>query len=258
MAIGDNNDISSKSLTATLLDGGIAEVVFDAAGSVNKFDQQTVTELDELCAALESNNGVKGALVRSGKGAFIVGADITEFNQLFSLPDEEVLSWVAKTSQVFDRFEDLPFPTIAAVNGFALGGGCEMTLACDLRVADSTARIGLPEVKLGLMPGFGGTVRLPRLIGADNALEWMTSGKDKKPEQAMADGALDAVVAPEKLRDAGLSMLNQAIEGRIDWQSRRAQKKAPLSLNANESMMSFSTAKAWWRLWRVNIIPHLI
>ncbi|ALT00043.1 fatty acid oxidation complex subunit alpha FadB [Lacimicrobium alkaliphilum] len=233
-----------KSLTATLLEGGIAEVVFDAAGSVNKFDQQTVTELDELCAALESHNDVKGALVRSNKGAFIVGADITEFNQLFSLPDEEILNWVAKTSQVFDRFEDLPFPTVAAVNGFALGGGCEMTLACDLRVADTTARIGLPEVKLGLMPGFGGTVRLPRLIGADNALEWMTTGKDKKPEQAMADGALDAVVAPEKLRDAGLNMLTQAIEGRIDWQARRKQKTSPLSLNANESMMSFSTAKA--------------
>ncbi|GAB3013895.1 fatty acid oxidation complex subunit alpha FadB [Bowmanella dokdonensis] len=233
-----------KSLKATLLDGGIAEVVFDAAGSVNKFDQQTVSELDALCAALESHGGIKGALVRSNKGAFIVGADITEFNDLFSLPEPEILAWVAKTAKVFDRFEDLPFPTLAAVNGFALGGGCEMALACDLRLADSSARIGLPEVKLGLMPGFGGTVRLPRLIGADNALEWMTTGKDRKPEQALAEGAVNAVVAPEKLRDAGLAMLRQAIEGRIDWQQRRAQKKAPLELNANESTMSFATAKA--------------
>ncbi|GGO71503.1 fatty acid oxidation complex subunit alpha FadB [Bowmanella pacifica] len=233
-----------NSLSASLLDDGIAEVVFDAAGSVNKFDQQTVSELNELCAALESNAGIKGAVVRSNKGAFIVGADITEFNGLFALPEQEILSWVAKTSQVFDRFEDLPFPTIAAVNGFALGGGCEMTLACDFRVADNTARIGLPEVKLGLMPGFGGTVRLPRIIGADNALEWMTSGRDKKPEQALADGAIDAVVGADKLRDAAMSMLKQAIEGRLDWQTRRQQKKSPLSLNANESMMSFATAKA--------------
>lgn len=233
-----------NSLSASLLDDGIAEVVFDAAGSVNKFDQQTVSELNELCVALEGNAAVKGALVRSNKGAFIVGADITEFNGLFALPEQEVLSWVAKTSQVFDRFEDLPFPTIAAVNGFALGGGCEMTLACDFRVVDNTARIGLPEVKLGLMPGFGGTVRLPRIIGADNALEWMTSGRDKKPEQALADGAIDAVVGADKLRDAAINMLKQAIAGRLDWQKRRDQKKSPLSLNANESMMSFATAKA--------------
>lgn len=233
-----------NSLSASLLEDGIAEVVFDAAGSVNKFDQQTVSELNELCAALEANGEVKGALVRSNKGAFIVGADITEFNGLFALPEQEVLSWVAKTSKVFDRFEDLPFPTLAAINGFALGGGCEMTLACDFRLADSSARIGLPEVKLGLMPGFGGTVRLPRIIGADNALEWMTSGRDKKPEQALSDGAVDAVVAPDKLRDAALAMLKQAIAGKLDWQKRRTQKTSPLSLNANESMMSFATAKA--------------
>ncbi|AWL13289.1 3-hydroxyacyl-CoA dehydrogenase [Saliniradius amylolyticus] len=233
-----------KSLSASLLDGGIADVVFNAGGSVNKFDQQTVSELNELCAALESADGVKGAVVRSEKGAFIVGADITEFNDVFSQPEDKILDWVGKTSRVFDRFEDLPFPTIAAVNGFALGGGCEMTLACDLRVADETARIGLPEVKLGLMPGFGGTVRLPRLIGADNALEWMTTGKDQKPQAALNVGAVDAVVAPEKLKDAALAMLQDAIDGKLDWQARRAQKNAPLSLNQNEAMMSFSTAQA--------------
>jgi 3-hydroxyacyl-CoA dehydrogenase/enoyl-CoA hydratase/3-hydroxybutyryl-CoA epimerase/enoyl-CoA isomerase len=163
---------------------------------------------------------------------------------LFDMPDTEVLAWVGKASQVFDRFEDLPFPTIAAINGFALGGGCEMTLACDFRVADTTASIGLPEVKLGLMPGFGGTVRLPRLIGADNALEWMTTGRDRKALKALAEGAIDAVVAPEKLADAALSMLKDAMAGDFDWQARRAEKKAPLTLNQNEAMMSFSTAKA--------------
>ena len=233
-----------KSLNVTLLPNGIAELVFDAHGSVNKFDRQTVSELDEATQAIKSQSDVKGVLVRSNKSTFIVGADITEFTGLFDMAEEEVLTWVAKTSQVFDRFEDLPFPTISAINGFALGGGCEMTLACDLRVADTTAAIGLPEVKLGLMPGFGGTVRLPRLIGADNALEWMTTGRDRKAAKALAEGAVDAVVAPEKLRDAALSMLQDAIDGKFGWEARRAQKKAPLKLNKNESMMSFSTAKA--------------
>jgi len=235
---------AGSSLKVNLLQDGIAEVVFDAQGSVNKFDRQTVTELAEATAALKANAQIKGVLVRSAKSTFIVGADITEFTSLFDMPDAEVLSWVAHTSQVFDHFEDLPFPTIAAVNGFALGGGCEMTLVCDLRVADTTASIGLPEVKLGLMPGFGGTVRLPRLIGADNALEWMTTGRDRKAAKALAEGAIDAVVAPEKLVDAAISMLKDAIAGKFDWQARRAQKQAPLKLNQNESMMSFSTAKA--------------
>jgi 3-hydroxyacyl-CoA dehydrogenase/enoyl-CoA hydratase/3-hydroxybutyryl-CoA epimerase/enoyl-CoA isomerase len=233
-----------KSLTVNLLQDGIAELVFDAQGSVNKFDQQTVADLDAATQALVVHQDIKGVFVRSAKSTFIVGADITEFTALFDMPDAEVLTWVGKASQVFDRFEDLPFPTIAAINGFALGGGCEMTLACDFRVADTTASIGLPEVKLGLMPGFGGTVRLPRLIGADNALEWMTTGRDRKAAKAMAEGAIDAVVAPQKLTEAALSMLKDAIAGDFDWQARRAEKKAPLTLNQNEAMMSFSTAKA--------------
>jgi 3-hydroxyacyl-CoA dehydrogenase/enoyl-CoA hydratase/3-hydroxybutyryl-CoA epimerase/enoyl-CoA isomerase len=233
-----------KSLTVNLLQDGIAELVFDAQGSVNKFDRQTVADLDTATQALVVHQEIKGVLVRSAKSTFIVGADITEFTALFDMPDTEVLAWVGKASQVFDRFEDLPFPTIAAINGFALGGGCEMTLACDFRVADTTASIGLPEVKLGLMPGFGGTVRLPRLIGADNALEWMTTGRDRKALKALAEGAIDAVVAPEKLADAALSMLKDAMAGDFDWQARRAEKKAPLTLNQNEAMMSFSTAKA--------------
>ncbi len=233
-----------KSLAVSLLDDGFAELVFNAQGSVNKFDRQTVNELDEATAALSQRDDVKGLIVRSAKSAFIVGADITEFTAMFSLSKAEINTWVAKTSQVFDRFEDLPFPTIAAVNGFALGGGCEMALACDMRVADTTAAIGLPEVKLGLMPGFGGTVRLPRLIGADNALEWMTTGKDRKADKAMAEGAVDAVVAPEKLVEAALSMVKDAAAETFNWQARRAQKKAPLTLSKNEGMMSFSTAAA--------------
>ena len=235
---------AGSSLRVNLLQDGIAEVVFDAPGSVNKFDRQTVAELSAATEALKTHGGIQGAVVRSAKSAFIVGADITEFTQLFDMPEAEVLKWVASTSQVFDHFEDLPFPTIAAITGFALGGGCEMALACDLRVADTSASIGLPEVKLGLMPGFGGTVRLPRLIGADNALEWMTTGRERKADKALSEGAVDAVVAPDKLVAAALSMLNDAIAGKLDWQARRAQKQAPLKLNKNESMMSFSTAKA--------------
>ena len=233
-----------KSLSVSLTDDSIAELVFDAQGSVNKFDRQTVQELDEATQAIAANGDVKGVLVRSAKSTFIVGADITEFTPLFEMNEADILAWVAKTSQVFDRFEDLAVPSVVAVNGFALGGGCEMALAGDIRVVDTTAKIGLPEVKLGLMPGFGGTVRLPRIIGADNALEWMTTGRDRNGEKALKEGAVDAVVAPENLHSAARTMLLSAMNGKLDWEARRAQKKAPLQLNANEAMMSFSTAAA--------------
>src|SRR6185436_8701525 len=131
-----------------------------------------------------------------------------------------------------------------AINGFALGGGMEMALSTDYRVMSSAAQVGQPEVKLGIIPGFGGTVRLPRLIGADNAIEWIAGGEQVKADKALKDHAVDAVVAPEKLRDAAAKMLKLAIDGKVDWQARRAQKKGPLKLGPQESMMTFETAKA--------------
>lgn len=194
-------------ITVTVDADGIAEFCYNAAGSVNKFDRQTLNEFDAATQAIAGDVNVKGVVVHSAKPAFIVGADITEFTTMFSATDEEMLAWIQESSGVFDRFEDLDIPTIAAINGMALGGGFEMALACDYRIAETNAIVALPEVKLGIMPGFGGTVRLPRLIGADTALEWMTTGANKKAPKALSDGALDAVVAPEQLIEAAKGML---------------------------------------------------
>ena len=232
-----------KSLSAELLADGIVEFKFDAQGSVNKFDRETFEEYRAVVAAINGCSEAKGVLVTSAKSTFIVGADITEFLETFKQSEEELIPWVKTASDVFDSFEDLNIPTIAAVNGFALGGGCEMILACDYRIADTTASIGLPEVKLGLMPGFGGTVRLPRLIGADNAVEWMSTGKPHKPAQALAVGVLDAVVEPENLRDAAISMLKQAIDGKFDWRAKRQPKLEALKLTPTEKIMTFNTCK---------------
>ena len=106
----------------------------------------------------------------------------------------------------------------------------------------TAASVGFPEVKLGIFPGFGGSVRMPRVIGVDNAIEWICTGADKKPDAALKDGAVDAVVAPEQLRDAALAMLKQAIAGRLDWKAKRAEKLAPVKLNPMESMMAFTSA----------------
>lgn len=233
----------SDSINVAYLKPGIARFAFNAQGSVNKFDQQTLTDCKSALDLLHADKSLQGVIFCSEKDTFIVGADITEFLSTFKRPEAELIPWIKQASDIFDLAEDLPVPTVVALKGFALGGGCEWSLTADYRVADTSTRIGLPEVKLGLMPGFGGTVRLPRIIGADNAMEWITTGKDHSAEQAQKYGLIDAVVAPEKLEAAALSMLEDAIAGKLDWRKKRAVKLQPLKLNKTEATMSFSTAK---------------
>ncbi|HEU0198063.1 MAG TPA: fatty acid oxidation complex subunit alpha FadB [Nevskiaceae bacterium] len=234
---------TGQSLQLHPLDGGFVELRFDRQGAaINKFDAATLDELRTAAAELGAASGVKGLLVTSAKKVFIVGADITEFGKSFLQPAADIAAWAVKTNEIFCAIEDLPFPSVAAINGFALGGGFEMSLSTDYRVMSTNAKVGFPETKLGIIPGFGGTVRFPRLVGADNAIEWIASAAQNGPDKALKVGAVDGVVAPEKLQDAALGLLKQAAEGKYDWQARRAQKKAKLQLDAIESMMVFQTS----------------
>ncbi len=233
-----------ETLSLDWLDDGIARLVFDAPGSVNKLDTKTVASLGEAIAVLERQPQLKGLLLSSAKPAFIVGADITEFLSLFAAPAQQLEQWLTFANSIFNRLEDLPVPTISAISGYALGGGCECVLATDLRIATPETRIGLPETKLGIMPGFGGSVRLPRLLGADSALEIIAAGKDVDASQALALGLVDAMVAAEKLQDGAIAMLKEAIANPASWRARRQPKLSPLKLSATEAAMSFTTAKA--------------
>lgn len=144
-----------KAVTVKPLEDGIVELNFDLEGeSVNKFNRQTVEELGAAAAAMKADESIKGAIVTSAKSVFIVGADITEFGELFTLSQEEIAGWCMKSNQSFNAIEDLPFPTVTAINGIALGGGLEMCLATDFRVMSTAAQCGLPETKLGLFPRF--------------------------------------------------------------------------------------------------------
>lgn len=225
------------------LEDGIAELVFDAPGSVNKLDTATVDSLGHAMKVLEEQADLKGLLLRSEKAAFIVGADITEFLSLFQVPAEQLSQWLHFANSVFNRLEDLPIPTLSAVNGYALGGGCECVLATDYRLATPDLRIGLPETKLGIMPGFGGSVRLPRLLGADSALEIIVAGKDVDAQQALKIGLVDGIVSQDKLRDGAVAVLRQAINNELDWKAKRQPKLEPLHLSKIEATMSFTIAK---------------
>ncbi|MBH03847.1 MAG: fatty acid oxidation complex subunit alpha FadB [Xanthomonadales bacterium] len=223
----------------------MAVLCFDAAEeSVNKFDEATVAELGDAAKALAGSDA-RGLLVTSAKSAFIVGADIMEFGARFKLPDDEFAAGVADSLAVFNAIEDLDMPSVTAINGMALGGGLEMCLATDYRVMGENAQVGFPETQLGIYPGFGGTVRTPRLIGADNAIEWIADGKNRRADKALAVGMVDAVVADEQLEAGARDLLAKAIAGEFDWQARRAMKKGPLALNQTEAAMTFETSKGY-------------
>ncbi|MEM7260111.1 MAG: enoyl-CoA hydratase-related protein, partial [Pseudomonadota bacterium] len=170
-----------KALSLKSLDGGIVEMCFDLADErVNKFNQATLNELGEAISTLQRTDDVKGLLLTSAKKSFFVGADVTEFGALFQSPENELVDALINIDSIFSSIEDLPVPTVVAINGEALGGGLEICLTCDYRVMAADAKIGLPEVKLGILPGWGGTVRLPRMIGIDNAIEWIATGANKR------------------------------------------------------------------------------
>lgn len=241
-AAADELAFSGRCIQLRRLASGVAEMCFDRQGdAVNKFDARALDELREAASKL-TLMAPRGLVVSSAKAAFIVGADITEFHRLFMKAETEIAAWLADVNGIFSAIEDLPFPTVTAINGFALGGGFEMALATDYRVMSTGAKVGFPEVKLGIIPGFGGIVRFPRLVGADNAIEWIAAGMHNDADAALKVGAVDAVVESDQLRAAALRMLELADAGSFDWTARRAQKKARLMLDPIEAAMTFQTA----------------
>ena len=210
--------------------------------SVNKFNAET---LKELKAAMDLLPGtITGLLISSGKDSFLAGADITEFLEHFKRPEAELQSWIGETQSLFNRIEDLNAPTVCILSGFALGGGLEFALTCDYRISTPGTKIGLPETKLGIIPGWGGTVRLPRLIGLDPAMEWITGGSANDAQLAFQLGVVDALVAPADLRSAGIDLLEKLVSGEISWKERKLRKKSKLPLNSTEKTMGFNIMKA--------------
>ena len=180
-------------------DGHVAVLTVDRPDKLNALDSATIAELLEHTEALARDDAV-GAIVLTGAGekAFVAGADIRGLAQQGVLDGAEN----ARTGQRLTlAFERAPKPVIAAINGFALGGGLELALACDLRFASTNARLGLPEVSLGIIPGYGGTQRLPRLVGMGKALELILTGDHVTAEDAHRIGLVNGVCEPGELLD---------------------------------------------------------
>jgi 3-hydroxyacyl-CoA dehydrogenase/enoyl-CoA hydratase/3-hydroxybutyryl-CoA epimerase len=180
----------------------VAWLTFDKpAASANALSWQAMQELNDQLAELERQPPA-GLVIASAKSGFIAGADISEFAQASS--PAETVPWVRAAHAVLQRLEDLSFPTVAAINGYCLGGGLELALACRHRVCvdDPKATLGLPEVMLGIHPGFGGTVRAVRVAGVTTAMDLMLTGRNYRPDKALATGLVDEVVPADRLREA--------------------------------------------------------
>lgn len=225
-------------------DARVATVTLDLVGdSVNKFNSLTLSELASAVDALKHLDDLQGVIFASAKDVFVVGADITEFTSWFKMDEQELTDKLQDAHNIFSDIANLPCPTVAAINGIALGGGMELCLACDYRVMADSAKIGLPETQLGIYPGWGGTVRLPRLIGADNACEWICGGAQKRSEDALKDGAVDAVVPKAKVNDSARHLIQQVIEGKLNYHARRDELRAPMEFSPIEKMMIFESVR---------------
>ena len=176
-----------------------ALVTIDRRPVLNALNRATIDELRRAMLELRRDESVRVVvLTGAGEKAFVAGADIQELERLSAVEAE---AYALEGQHVFDLVEHLGKPVIAAVNGFALGGGCELAMACTLRVAADTARFGQPEVKLGVTPGFAGTQRLPRLVGRGRALDLLLTGRMVDAQEALAIGLVNRVVPAAALLD---------------------------------------------------------
>ena len=191
------------------IDQRIATITVDRPEKLNALNPQVIEGLDLAFSSVRSDDEVGGVILTGGGDkAFVAGADIGVLAEMDSLTGVQVSR---EGQEVFRRIETFPKPVVAAVGGYALGGGCELALACHLRVASETARFGLPEVGLGIIPGYGGTVRLTRLVGLGRALEMVLTGDMVGGEDAARIGLVNKVVPPEELMDASRELLGKIL-----------------------------------------------
>jgi enoyl-CoA hydratase len=181
----------------TEISDGILTVTINRPDKLNALNGQVLEELDNIFDIVYADPAIRAVLLTgAGEKAFVAGADISEF---LSVGTEQGIDMAKKGQDIFLRIEQCPKPVVAAVNGFALGGGCELAMSCHFRLASDNARFGQPEVNLGLIPGYGGTQRLTMLVGKGKAMELMMSGNMVDAHEAKAIGLVNHVTTPEAL-----------------------------------------------------------
>jgi enoyl-CoA hydratase/carnithine racemase len=190
-------------------DRGVGTIRLDRP-KVNALNQQVAAEIGQCVAEAAENDDVRAVVVWGGERIFAAGADIKEMSTTNAV---EMYRYIGRFQDVFTRLERLSKVTIAAINGFALGGGCELTLACDMRIAAEDAKLGQPEILLGVIPGAGGTQRLPRIVGVGRAKELIYSGRMIDAAEALSIGLVNEVVAAAEVYPRALALAERFAAG---------------------------------------------
>ena len=208
---------------------GVGVITLHRPKALNALSSALLAELNHLLDAIAQDKSIKTVIITgAGDKAFVAGADIAEMQPLSAMEGRD---WGTFGQMVFNKLENLSQPVIAAVNGFALGGGCELVMACDIRIASEKAKFGQPEVTLGITPGFGGTQRLPRLIGKGRAKELLFTGDIIDAAEAYRLGLVNTVTTPEELMNTAMA-LAQKIMSRAEV----AVKLCKAAVNAGLNM----------------------
>jgi len=190
----------------TSVDAAIAVVTISRPQALNALNSRFFEEMDYYITSIQNSSEIRALIITGDGKAFVAGADIAE---MVSMTPEEGRAFSAKGQAVFNRFGQLPFPVIAAINGFALGGGMELAMACDFRIASSNAKFGQPEVNLGLIPGYAGTQRLPRLTNLADALYLLTTAEVIDATTALQMRLVQKITEPENLLPEALRLAGQ-------------------------------------------------
>ncbi|MDX2321406.1 MAG: 3-hydroxyacyl-CoA dehydrogenase NAD-binding domain-containing protein [Moritella sp.] len=214
--------------------------ILDFFSPARLVSQAAVSELHQVLDQLLAVENINGLVLTTSTDNFAFGANINEFMPLFSGGADEFLAY---THAAYNKLEDLPFPTVCIVTGHCYGGGAELALTTDYRIGTPNISVGFPEVKIGILPAMGGTTRMPRLVGLDTALSWLTSGRNFKAKQALKDGFISGIVEQDHAMTAALNLINSCNKEEVNYLAERTRKKSALPLSNYELQMSLSMAK---------------
>mgnify|MGYP001324398537 FL=1 len=210
-------------------EGAVAVVQINRPQKKNSLNTELRHEMEAVLKEIANDRAIRAVVLTGGEEIFCAGADISEIEGTASA--EDAYTHAREFQILFDQLETLPQPVVAAVSGYALGGGCELALACDFRIVSETARFGLPEIKIGAFPGGGGTQRLPRLIGTAKAKEMILLGDPINAQEALSAGVVNKVVAKEKMMSEA-----QQLAARLAALPRLALQASKMLINKSQEM----------------------
>lgn len=233
---------TGNAITVKMLQDGIAEFRLDLQEeSFNHLNQIFLDDLAHAIHAVKSCTHIQGLLVTSSKSSFMLGKDIQECLQKIKGSQEALSTWIDTIHNLFNAFEDLSIPKVALITGTALDSGFEFSLTCDYRLITPNAHIAFADLKLGVTPLCGASVRLPRIIGLEPAAQWLTSNQRISAEEALKLNAVHGIVSSEKIKQAGIELLKNNISGQYQWQKQHQNKITPIKLNQLNQILAFKT-----------------